>query len=404
MTAIPITLTFDSSSIPPGPPGPPGMDGPPGLQGPPGPSIYILPSNGIQNAVDQAVATSGKIVFPPGNYTMPAQVSAALSGQRIAIEGCGVGVTTLVVQNSAGGFKFTSSTRDSQLSVANLTMLADGPGRGTAIEFTMPEGGNQHQRSVYLNNVEIKPSNVATDYFNTGINLTGCWRPLLQGVIVGGPFGPGISDDWSNTSPSFLMATGLDLDDCYHPDVHNCYVWSAAVGISCVTSGTVEEEAFRMSNTNIVCVKQALQWVRTAPEPTVWIDNCHINWRDVGFNINGAKLIRISGCVPYNQDTASHAPGSSPPDIWLRNTDRSILSGNIFHYDGNPDRINISLDSGVLAKNCVILGNIFGSKANTAIRIGSAAQGVTISSNEFPGIITTKINDLSGQAMVIGRS
>jgi hypothetical protein len=364
-------------------------------------------ASAFQAAIDAITAAGRGILYAPvGDYKIGSRITKSTSAQEISVIGDGVEVTRFLVPatNTSGFLQLTFSDKTSQVTFRDFTLLAQGKQLGTGIEVTQPEGGNRHNIGVHMQRVEVKGDDVTEDCFTTGINLTGMWRPTLHNVVVGGPFGPGVSDDWSDASGIFFMSTGIDLDDCYHPDIHNCYVWSAITGISCVTSGSAEEEAFRMSNTNIVSVKQALVWTRTAPEPTVWIDNCHINWRDVGFNINGAKLIRIAGCVPYNQDTTSETASANPPDIWLRNTDRSIITGNIFHYDGNPDRFNIHLDSGTLATNCIIAHNIFGSEATEAIRIGSAATDVLIADNEFPGTITTEVNDASGVAVIVGRT
>jgi hypothetical protein len=361
----------------------------------------------FQAAIDAIATAGGGILYAPaGSYKIGTRVTKSTSAQEVAVVGDGPDVTRFLVPstNTSGFLQITFSDKTSVVSLRDFTLLAQGKQLGTGIEVTQPEGGNVHARNAYLHRVELKGEDISEDCFTVGINLTGCWRPYLDSVLVGGPFGPGVSGDWSDTSPFFFMTTGIDLDDCYHPDVHNCYVWSAVTGISCVTSGTSEEEAFRMSNTNIVGVKNALVWTRTDPEPAVWIENCHADWRDVGFDINGAKLISITGCILYNEDDTPESAVANPPDIHLRNTERAVINGNIFHFPGNADRYNINIDGTTLGDCYIISNNIFGATTAEAIHINSTVTGITIVDNEFPGTNATDINDLSTQAVIIGRT
>jgi hypothetical protein len=82
MTAIPISLLLDSSSLPPGPPGEPGPQGEPGIQGPPGVGVgfrvedYGAVGNGIADDYAAILATinacvaagGGSVVFGPKTY------------------------------------------------------------------------------------------------------------------------------------------------------------------------------------------------------------------------------------------------------------------------------------------------------------------------------------------------
>ncbi len=360
-------------------------------------------SAAFQAALD-AIATAGEGVwyFPAGDYVLGSQVSKSTSVQEIAIVGAGVEVTRLIVPstNTTGAISLTFTDKTNQVTLRDFSLLADGKQLGVGLQITQPEGGNRHNRTVYMDRVEIKGIDVTEDCFVTGLDLTGCWRPLLNAVIVGGPFGPGVSGDNTDASALYFSTLAMDLDDCYSPAIHNCYIWSAITGISSVTSGSAEEEGFHMTGTKIVEVKVAVNWVRTAREPEFWVDNCHWNYRDDGLILDGAKFVSIKGCLPFNEDTVPDFTGT-PHDIHLKNTEVVVITDNVFHFGGNPTkRIGVFADATTNADNIIIGNNIFSGTFNEAIRVGAGASAITISGNRYPGTITTNVNDLSGSAII----
>ena len=359
----------------------------------------------IQIALDAVIGIDGgRLHFPAGDYLMNSVVSFTSDNLEFMISGDGVEVTRFIVPgtNTDGVFDFTFTQRLSQMTFKDFTALADGLGCGTAIKLTQPEGGNRHNRTVYINRVEVKGNDITQDYFNTGINLTGAWRPLLDAVIVGGPYGPGVSDDLSNTSPLYYADVGINVDDCYSFFVNNSYVWSAKIGISSQSSGASEEEGGRVINTNIVGVRTGVIYTRTAQEPGLRVVDNHINSRDYGIRLDGAKFVRIAGNLMYNEDISEEFTGT-PIDMFLENTSAIDIEGNIFQFAGSSKRINVSVLADPNADDITIRGNIFTSLADTAIRIALSATNLVVMGNQYVGAITTKIDDLSGNASILER-
>lgn len=353
--------------------------------------------------IEAKLRIRAKLYFPAGVYVLNSvAVTGSVATRFLSIEGDGVGSTVILCtsSNTTGAFSITYTDRESITSISNMTITTEANGGGTAITVTQPVGGNRHNRSLYIQDVDINVSDVTQNFWNKGINATGCWRPYIRSVLVGGPFGPGVSSDLSDSSPLFDMLIGMDLDDTYHPDIVNCYIWSCSTGISCISAESPGPEAFRMDSTNIVSVKTAVSWLRIDREPTIWITNCHINYRNNGFDINGAKLVIIKGCIPYNEDVTDEY-GATPIDMVFDNTERVIISDNIFHFNGNPNRVNVSFDSTTVFDEGVISNNIFNSQAATAIFIGSGATNVSIIHNKFPGNITEEIDDNSNEAVIV---
>lgn len=354
----------------------------------------------VQAWLSFVIANNLEGYVPAGDYLLDSAASVAFSGKRFSIIGCGVGASRFIVTSNGGGLLMDATDRASQFTGKDFSLVARGTSRGTGLRFTLVPGGNQHQRSVILDNVEVKGENIASDCFDKCIDLTGNWRPLVRGCVTGGPFGPGASDDLTDASPMFVGTAGLVIDHCYDPSIENCHIWSAHTGIS--ARGT-DQEAIRLTNTVVNGVRVALDFYRTTREPIVWIDNCHFNYRDDGLKIDGARLVIIRGSHPYNEDLAANYTGT-PRDIWLKNTERVILANNIFHFAGHPNRINVFFDATTYANGLICQGNIFGAVGAEAIRIGAGASNIHIADNQYPGTYGVRVNDLSSGAVISERT
>ena len=356
-------------------------------------------SGAVQSWLRDLIDRSAAGVAPAGVYLLDSPCSASFSNKKFSITGAGLGATRFIVTGS-GGLLMDAADRASRFTGKNFSVIARGVSRGTGLRFSLVPGGNQHQRSVILDNVEVKGENIASDCFDRFIDLSGNWRPLVRGCVTGGPFGPGVSNNLADSSPLFVGAAGLVVDHCYDPSIENCHIWSAHTGISSV--GT-DQEAFRMTNTVINGCRVGLDFYRTSREPIIWIDNCHVNYRDDGFKIDGARLVVIRGSHPYNEDGGSAYSGV-PCDINLKNTERVIISNNIFHFDGHPNRINVFFDATTYASGLLLSGNIFGARAAEAVRIGVGATNIHVADNHFPGAIGIRVNDLSSAAIISGQA
>ena len=358
-------------------------------------------SDAVQAWLDFIVDNERLGYVPAGNFVLTTAIEKTLAAARsFGIVGAGIGASVFTVPagNATGGIIIDAGAYwSSQFVARDFTILADGVSLGTGLAFTMTAGGNQHQRSVVVENVEAKGVDTTEDCFDIGMDFSGTWRPLIRGCVCGGPFGPGISSDLTDASPLFVATANLVLDDAYDWTVDNCHLWSAYTALR--DDGTVSE-AGRLTNTALVSCRVGLYRVRTAPEPIIWIENNHVNFRDVGFYISGAKLAVIRGNHPYNEDTGDEYSGTAY-DVHLDNTERTIIASNVFHYDGAADRINIFVDTTTLGNDTLINGNIFSAQAASAIKVGAGATGTLICNNLYPGTITARYTDNSAACVIL---
>lgn len=342
---------------------------------------------------------------PLGEYLLDTQVTYSSSSIQFDMEGDGREVSTFISNNSTGAISIVNTSRDTNATIQDLGFRAGIKSAGIGLRLIQPTGGNRHNRSIVMRSVRFSVVNENDSanygYWATACDLEGCWRPYIDSLIVSGPFGPGITDDLSDSSPLYVTNAGLNIDECYGPEIHNSYIWSCNVGISNKSSEDPGPEGFRMQTTNIVEVRTALEFERPSQEPTIWITDCHYNYRDRGLEIIGSKLIIIKGCIPYNVDINQEF-GGTPEDIYLDNTSVVTILGNQFHFDGNPARRIITIVATTAADDILISNNFFNAEADIGIALGSNVSNCLINNNEFTGNITTEVSDSSNGATIIG--
>ena len=177
-------------------------------------------------------------------------------------------------------------------------------------------------------------------------------------------------------------------------DISDTYV-SSQTGTCYLSAGP---EAFRMVNTVLNGCRIGLDYYRPAGrEPIIWLDNNHINYRDDGFKIDGAKFIMASHNVSYNEDSGAEYSGV-PHDFNIKNGSEYIITDNAIHFSGNPARIGIFVESDTTGEgdNGIISGNIFSGDLDYAVWLSSNVTGVKIGPNVYSGTFATaEINDAS---------
>jgi hypothetical protein len=156
MTAIPITLTFDSSALPvgpQGPQGPQGLQGPPGLDGAPGLrglgfGINVKDhgatgdgttddSTAFQAALDALELTGGLLFVPKGKYYLATGVTLDLSNYdqtgdflAVGIQGDGAGCTAILVEPGTTGLTIQGEATGARMNakIAGLGFFPKGAG------------------------------------------------------------------------------------------------------------------------------------------------------------------------------------------------------------------------------------------------------------------------------------
>lgn len=341
-------------------------------------------SDAFRKAFDAlAKVGQGTLSIPAGDFHIARPVTVAVKEWRVSLLGGGEGVSRIFCTGSEGLFRFRSESRGSQMTIRDLSLMAPRAGAGAALEIAMPEGGNQHNRSLIVRDVEIRGVDPTKDYFDEGIRALGQWRPLFSNVVFAGPFGPSIKDGFSEGSALYRAGCGIRVDGSYAPAFEHCYVWSARTGYSVKSERRPGPEDAAFHRCFAVSCRVGMDIDTGGHEPQLVIDSCHINCRDVGIRIARRKYFQLVNNLLYNDDFDSRAPGYV--DIDLVNCQGGVITGNIFHQPGNRNRVMIRADGRI--RNLIIADNMFNARGE-AIRVGEGGQGVTASGNQFTGTET----------------
>ena len=82
----------------------------------------------------------------------------------------------------------------------------------------MPAKGLIQRRAVVLRDLTLGGIDIHRDYFDTGILLYATYRPLIEDVLMTGPYGPG-SDGLVQTGTCF------ELQGAYSPTIADSACW-----------------------------------------------------------------------------------------------------------------------------------------------------------------------------------
>ena len=340
-------------------------------------------SPAFQAALNYLVSVGGGSLYVPrGNYPVASLTSISTTKTTISIVGDGIGVSTITVDNTGGFLSLAFTSNGSQLTIEGLTLYANLANSGKGFSITAPGGGNFHNRSLIVRDVECRPVDITSHYFDYGFYTTGQWRPLFDNVSVGGPFGPN-TNPLSITDPIYSATCCFHLYHAYDPVFTNCYAWSAKTGYRLTDDASPGPEAGRFTSCIAVNCLTGMDVSTVSHEPLVFVDGCHISCLQNGLKVSSRRLIRIMGCLFYGQVWPA---GSTPlpyVDINLTDTWNTIISNNQFHQPTNSGRINIAIQNPASkpAMDTVISGN-WSDSSGTFVRTASGTSGTVVRNNK----------------------
>ena len=295
-------------------------------------------SAAFQLALDDLKATGGgSLYIPDGGYRFDALVAVTNGEWGLTIRGESTAVR-LYGNNPDGIFRLTHTSRKEEITIRDLSLIANYPGAGTAIEVTSPAGGANDKRILTADNLHIRYAG-ETNYFNKGIIATGIYRPLISNCTFRGPIDP---EDMSDTSLSFRADIGFDVSDCYAPVVEGCLATGVGTAYYVVTAtnSLPEDGAFRYCTADYCKTGVKFHLGSVAREPTLWVTGCDLKARDYGAWVYGRRILHITGNT-FSQLSEEHALR----DIQLDNCHLGVVLDNTFFGSLAGGRKNIVVDS-----------------------------------------------------------
>lgn len=259
---------------------------------------------------------------PCGQLTMPAGIS--ICGQSISLAPAGYNVelfslrgasvgTSRIICTAAGGFltlDLTSSYaggHTAQIDFADLNISTTVAAAPHALSVTVLPGGEQLQRAYSAKNLLISGFDNVSGYWDKPIEVLGLYRPILTDIFVVGLWP---STDLSDTSILFLPTLGINLNQCYNPDLSHVNVWSHHRALQMIETQSPGVEGAFLDTCCFVNNREGVYWTTPGVEPQITIHDGHYNNRDFNICLNGKKFGVISHGLSY-QTPYEWAPGST---------------------------------------------------------------------------------------------
>ena len=347
-------------------------------------------SRAFQQAFEQAAASDHALVrIPPGAYQLKQQVSVEFKGavgNGFAVVGDGQGVSVIHCANTSGALRIRSELCQTQVTVRDLTLMADIPDAGTAIEVSSSLRGVRNYRTLTVQNVDMRCNSLPTrNFFSRGLNATAQWRPIFQNVVFSGILDPKLSEsDPANDGLRHKPEYGFCADWSYAPVFQNCYAWACHTGYRVVSRDLKPEgpEDSAFYRCTAVGTRIGMDIDTPIIEPQLVMDACHINCREAGVRLRNRKFFHITNCLFYSQ-TEDKVPYT---DIDIANCWAGLVTGNMFHSphpqnarkEPSSKRTCIAIDKD--SKHISITGNIFNGKG-IAIRAEDGSTDIQTQPN-----------------------
>lgn len=358
-------------------------------------------SAAFQKAFEQATAADHALVrIPAGAYRLERQVEVKFRGavgNGFSVAGDGQGVSVIHCRNTNGAIKIRSELCQTAVTIRDLTLFADLPDAGTALEVSSSIRGVRNYRTLTVQNVDMRGDGLPTrNFFSRGLNATAQWRPIFQNVVFAGILDPALKETvLANDSLRHKPEYGFCADWSYAPSFQHCYAWSCHTGYRVVSrelkpEGPEDGAFYRCTS---VGNRIGIDIDTPGIEPQLVIDACHINCREVGLRIRNRKFFHIVNCLLYSC-TEDQTPYT---DIQLENCWAGFISGNTFHSP-HPDNLKatpavkrtcVAVDK--KTRDMLVNANTFNGKG-LALKVDDGAKDIRTANNQFinPHVVPPK--------------
>lgn len=349
-------------------------------------------SGAFQKAFEQAVRADHAVLRVPGGaYRLGRQVSVQFKGavgNGLTIAGDGQGVSVIHCANTNGALRLRNELCQTQVTIRDLTVMANIPDAGTALEVSSSLRGVRNYRTLTVQNVDMRGAGLPTrNFFRRGLCATAQWRPVFQNVVFAGILDPKLGEnDLANDALRHKPEYGFCADWSYAPSFQHCYAWSCHTGYRVVSRDLKPEgpEDGAFYRCAAVGTRIGIDVETPIIEPQLVIDACHLNCREVGVRLRNRKLFHITNCLFYAQTEDQLAY----TDIAIANCWAGQITGNMFHSphpknlqkEPPSKRVCVAVDK--QSKHISISGNTFNGKG-VASRVEPGATGIQTLNNQF---------------------
>ncbi|MCK5923228.1 MAG: hypothetical protein KAG66_19970, partial [Methylococcales bacterium] len=318
-----------------------------------------------------------EVFIPPGQFLLNSRVEFLPSGNTsqygLSIRGGGQDATEIRVDNNTGGFLFSGMTMSRVcVQISDLSFVAMRTHIEAAFEFEVADAGDPLCRQLVVENIYItSPSHTLPNFFTTGLKAKNAWGARFINVTIRKQ---GVYAD-----PVRHPEYGIYLEDCRAPVIRDCHINKVQTAIYHGQNSSVAREG-TVVNTYMVGVDRGLdlQFVNVGngwPLPNFHVDNCHINYDEIGINVVGVRQMHISHVLFYC--------GEQGGSQWYNN------GSAVADYD--PVDINLAYASNITIDHCLFVEP--SSPRRRAVQISSSSSYVLMDGNQFNMEGTSVYND-----------
>jgi len=176
----------------------------------------------------------------------------------------------------------------------------------------------------------------------------------------------------SDTSPNFLPDFGIDVGDCYSPEVQNCSVSGARTAYSMVMTGINEQEDGGFFNcTADYCRLGAEYYIPSGTRAGFQFNNCDFRARDNGLIMHNRRCFHVS-----ENTFRQLSPAYPLVDVSTINAHVGVIVRNTFAGDLSGGRVNILIGAG--DQIIIIDANTLSGEQSASIVIDPTAAEVLV--------------------------
>lgn len=300
-------------------------------------------SPAFTSALQALNVAGGTLIIPAGRYILNSVVISQLSDAvNIKLKGAGVGVTSIEVRNSVGGFKFSCPTSVGRLDMSDLSLRITQANNGIAIEYSATINQSSKQ-NIYFKNIEIRLiDEVAANsnlFFNKSIYIDGAYKPLFDNVLISAAFGNLDPQLWENGK---LGAVGFELSNVYAPSFIDCYSWSQYRGYYIHDYKNFGSDRIWFDRSFAVGDYIGIDIANVTSSPLV-MEEAHINCNTTGIKLNNVSNATIQTIAFYNVDTQGNYLNYN--DVLLTACQNVQIVDNIFNFNAHSSRVGVAVQN-----------------------------------------------------------
>jgi hypothetical protein len=360
-------------------------------------------------------AGGGILVLPRGTCSLNAQIAKSFTAE-VTIEGEGSEASALSWTNASGGFSLTYDTQTHAPIVRGVSLLTTQAGGGTALLITGPVLATAYSLGAYVDDVTIRGSAPATQYWTDGLHFVDCWNPVVENLTVKGK---------DESAKPTAMLSAIKYTRTQFPNIRSLIIQHVVDGLLQV--GTTFGEGLNLSDFEMVGVDTGCNltsWT-SGSVAIAGISNGHINAFSKGLNLKnivqgsyeGLTLYKVTGsaenftgvnmvnCHDSKVDVGVFGVGTGLTSggmagISLTGTEHSKISARFDWWEGAGFGVVLGTDAGNNLIDDVVAGDQ-GSAINCVLFNSDAGANNTVANiRESTGTAVT--NNATVQQQIEG--